>query len=351
MSVGALTLVVTGATGFLGRRTVACALARGHAVKALGRSADKLAAQRWASEPRVEKITADLALDSANAVLDRALEGASAVIHLAAALTGDDNVHARNTVAPTRRALAALARKGENKEPVPRMVLASSLSVYGYAALPDGAMLDEATPLEPDPQLRDAYCRAKIKQEALIRDSTREHALEARILRPGVIFGPGRLNTARLGFGAGPVLLMPSGRAAVPAIHVDACAEALVLAVETSQTHTASNTSTEVINVVDDVPPTQAEYADALRASGWPRAVILLPRGPLVLAATIVSFAEELLHLGVARRLPGAMRAENLHARFKPLRYSNDRLRDRLGWRSTHSFMEAMRASMEGSKA
>ena len=39
------------------------------------------------------------------------------------------------------------------EQPLPRLVLVSSLSVYGHAALPDGATLDETAAPEPDPAM------------------------------------------------------------------------------------------------------------------------------------------------------------------------------------------------------
>ncbi|MFT6229365.1 MAG: nucleoside-diphosphate-sugar epimerase, partial [Paracoccaceae bacterium] len=168
------TILITGANGFLGRRIVAAARARGLPVRALVRRPAPDAP--WAGDEGVEEIVRDL---SAPGTLP--LDGVGAVIHAAATMQGDDVAHATGTLAPTRALLDAMAGTAA------RLVLVSSFSVYGYAALPAGCALDETVPVEPDPHLRDAYCRAKLAQEAMVAEAVQHHGLTARILRPGAI--------------------------------------------------------------------------------------------------------------------------------------------------------------------
>ena len=53
-------VLVTGATGYIGGRLVPALLEAGYAVRCLARSTRKLAARRWASDPHVEMVEADL---------------------------------------------------------------------------------------------------------------------------------------------------------------------------------------------------------------------------------------------------------------------------------------------------
>ena len=175
---GVRRLVVTGATGFLGREVVRAAEAAGASVVPVSRSGGA---------------PLDLAAADAEARLTELLtEGAPAtVIHLAGLMSGNDAEHEAGTVAPTRAVLAAI-RAAAPPAPAPAdglpdLVHASSLSVYGYAALPDGATLDETTPLETRPQARDAYARAKLAQEAMLLRAAQRRGLRARVLRPGAI--------------------------------------------------------------------------------------------------------------------------------------------------------------------
>ena len=340
MSTSALHLVVTGATGFLGAQTVAAALAHGHRVTAVARRGASDAPMEWDGAEGLVRIVADLATEAGAAALEDAIAEADAVIHAAARLSGDDAEHARDTVAPTERLLAALARRAEAGH-APRLILVSSFSVYGYAALPDGAQLDETTPLEPDPQMRDAYTRAKLAQERAAMAAVQGSGLAVRALRPGVIYAAGKLWTPRLGVPLGPLFLRV-GRATVPGISVEACAAALVRAAETPMGPSdislrpaisqegGPRGGFEAINLVEPDPPDAAAWLAVLRRSGWPKRVIPLPWRLISKAAKALGLAL-VLTPGLSRRLPGLMRAEPLAARFKPLRYSDARFRDRLG--------------------
>ena len=53
-------VLVTGATGYIGGRLVPGLLEAGYTVRCLARSTRKLAARRWASDPNVEMVEADL---------------------------------------------------------------------------------------------------------------------------------------------------------------------------------------------------------------------------------------------------------------------------------------------------
>lgn len=306
----------------------------------------------WAGDERVTLVEVDLASEAAAYVLATALVGVDVVIHAAGALTGDDAAQRRDTVEPTCRLLDAMRRTGCR-----RLVLISSLSVYGYAALPTGAQIDETTPTEPEPEQRDAYCRAKLAQEALTLDMAQRHGLSVTALRPGMLYGPGGWWGARLGIAKGPLCLLLGGQAALPLCHVEHCAAAAVLAAErpsyAGDVHVVPDEdgkcgAFEAINVIDDVQPTQREYLAVLRHSGiGPRLALSLPWGLLRRAAALAALATLVLP-PLRARLPGILRPISLHARCKPLRFSNCRLRDRLGWHPTFAWREAVAACREG---
>jgi nucleoside-diphosphate-sugar epimerase len=368
---GPLSLVVTGAGGFVGRHVVGEARARGHRVTAVLRRAQAEDTLPWAGDAQVATVVCDLGAEDAVARLGPLLDGADAVIHAAAALAGDDTAQERDTLRPTRALLAALAgasagalmASGDSGEAGgepgaemggarrPRLVLVGSLSVYGYAALPAGATLDETTPLEPDPHLRDAYTRAKLAQEAACLAAVQGCGLCVRVLRAGAIYGPGRMWSARIAIAKGPLAILPGGSARVPTVHVADCAQALVLAAETPAGPSdvalppgcAPGAGFEAIDLVEDDPPTQAACIAALRAGGWTARVVRVPLGVLRRAAQVVSLAGIVLP-GLPARMPGLLRAETLDARLKPLRFANARAKDRLGWCPAHSFEAVARA-------
>ena len=330
---GALTLVITGAGGFVGRHAVAAARARGHAVLALVRRETSIP-REWQGDTGVKPIVLDLSTTAAS-VLATHLSGTDAVIHAAAGMGGDDADHARDTTGPTEVLLAALAvlTHGPGSY-LPKLVLVSSLSVYDGQALQAGAVLDEDSPLEAHPEARDAYCRAKLAQEQLCRDAARTTTgFDLAVLRPGAVFGPGRLWNGHLGHPMGPALIRVKDPGEVPVCHVTHCATALVLAAE------APADTIDTINVIDADRPDRAEYIEALSKGGWPRLVLTLPWGLLARTGKVLGM------FGLGARLPGLLRPAVLHARMKPLRYSTARLEALPGWEQGPGFAELMAAA------
>lgn len=288
---GQLSVLVTGAGGTVGAAVVLAAVARGHVVRGL--------------------VRADV--DLATGDLGPYLAGVDAVIHCAASLHGDDAVQARDTGLATARLIAAM----QGLNPPPKLVLVSSLSVYA-GDLPPGSLIDETTPLEPNPAQRDAYTRAKLAQEGAVLASR----LRNCIARVGAVWGPGRLWNAHLGVPLGPLLIRIGSGGQVPLAHVQNVALALVMLAETG---------TGVINVVDDDRPSPRDYVAALRGGGWPKLV--------------VPVSWRLFDWACALPLPGGLfRRPTLRARMMPRRYSNARLHD-LGWSPVIGFAAGLRAA------
>jgi nucleoside-diphosphate-sugar epimerase len=336
-------LLLTGATGFLGSAIAAAALEAGWQLRVIARDPAAVKAEPWGQAEALDIRQADLAGPQARADLDAALADVAVVIHAAGAMAGNDEAQRRNTVEPTRTLVEAMTAR----TPSPLLVLISSLSVYNYAAMPMGSTLDETTPLEPEPGMRDAYCRAKLAQEALVRAAAQHDGLRARVLRPGAIVGPGRLRTARLGLALGPLLLMPGGHAAVPVIAVEDCA-ALTVRAASAPAPASGDVATltgngwfEAINLVDPDQPDQRHYAAAIRRAAGPRMILRMPLGLARAPARAIALAGLVLP-GLARRMPGPFRLETFDSRFKPLRFSAARAQDRLGWPSSPPFAQTL---------
>lgn len=131
-----------------------------------------------------------------DAKLDAALDGVSAVVHLAgrAHVLRDDALdpaalyNAANVDA-TRRLAAAAVRAG-----VERFILASSVKVLGEATLP-GHPFTRAS--KPSP--RDDYARSKLAAEEALLEICKGTRLTPVILRLPLVYGPGvRANFLRL---------------------------------------------------------------------------------------------------------------------------------------------------------
>lgn len=295
-----LNLLVTGAGGFLGRAVITEARARGHAVRGVTRA-------------DMDLVTGDLS---------GLLDGMDCVIHLAGALSGDWAVQARDTLTATRRLIAAM-----QAQPLPpRLVLASSIAVYSADA---SGVVTEATPIEDRPERRDAYARAKLAQEGMLRVSGLRHT----ILRPGAILGPGRMMTAHLGPGMGGTLILMERGGELPIVSLNDCARAFVLAAETPGEGRA-------LNILGADRPTRARYVAALRRTGWPRHVLPLNWRMVTPLAWLLS--------PLGARVPGLLRPAVLRARMRPVRYDIAAAKLALGWVPQDDFDTAFARAQEG---
>ena len=320
-------LLITGASGFLGRYTVARALQQGYRVRAISRR--KPLPQ--VTHPNLTWVQADLSQPPAQ--LSPLLQDIDGVIHLAAAMTGDFATQQAGTVTATENILTAMERTG-----VKRLIAISSFSVYDYKAIPAGGMLDEAAPLETIPEQRDIYTQMKLQQEQLVRGFDRRGG-QVTILRPGMIYGPDHLLNAFLGSRvSGPVWLRVGQQAQLPLSYVAHCADAIISTVD------CSAAVGQTFNIVDDDLPTQATYAALVATQlATPLISIVMPWPWMQALASLAWHVNQ--RIGGSLKLPGLLVPARLHARCKPLQYTNAKAKQILGWQPTHSLVAAVSLS------
>lgn len=177
-------ILVTGASGFVGRRLVTALGSRGSEVRALvgPSSAEKPSA--WPALPNVTPVCADL-LDDLK--LKGAVEGVSAVCHLAAFIPSNmadsslaERCYRVNALGSLRLAEAALAQN------VSHFVFASSANAYMARPHP---VTEEETPY---PAARATYYLAsKVAAELYLEHLARTRALPLTTLRLSAVYGPG----------------------------------------------------------------------------------------------------------------------------------------------------------------
>lgn len=316
------TILVTGASGFLGRRLVAALAARGAAVRALVRAGSKVEALRL---PGVKLCLGDVAeADS----LESAFAGVELVVHAAADTSGDEGQGRRVTIGGTRNILAqCLARRVE------RLVYISSCSVYGVAELAPGQLVTEDAPLERYPERRGAYSWAKLEAENLVTAAMTQGETAVVCLRPGTIYGPGGENyTPMLGFALGEKLfaLIGDGRMVLPLVHIDNLVAAILAALA------APTGVGGVYNVIDPERVDKRRYMEEFICRLHPGARCLyLPYG-LLYGVTRV---QEKLCL-LLRRRP-FLTCYRLTASQRPIIYDAARLGRELGWRPVIGFAAA----------
>jgi 2-alkyl-3-oxoalkanoate reductase len=320
-------VLVTGAAGFLGRVVVQAAVDAGHDVVAMVRPRSAAADLDW-DRGQVTVVEGDLR--QRGSWCDR-LPPVDAVVHLAAGVSGDFAEQFRASVVGTEHLLGCLPL-----DQMQRFVHVSSLSVYEFDAIPDGAVLDETAPLEPALTARDAYTATKALQEQLITDTCRSAGLDLVVLRPGAILGPGKHWGWGAAAAAGPVSCLVAPLTRPPLTFVSNCADAIVRALD------APGAAGQVVNVIDDSLPTRLGlFWMARRAkatSAWPIPV------PLAIVR-VLAWGIDLVDrrwLGGRARVPELVSRRRQHARWKPLRYSNDAARQVLGWTPVVSIDDAV---------
>ncbi|ANT60170.1 hypothetical protein AYJ57_07215 [Salipiger sp. CCB-MM3] len=319
---GTARILLTGATGFVGRAVLAEARVQGVELVAVLRAAPP---EGWAQMKGVTLCRADLSDPACVSELRKAAEGCSAVIHAAAHLGGDAEAVEAATIDGTRHLLQAL-------DGLPlHLVLVSSIAVYDTARLSPGDAVTEKLPLEAVQTARDPYVAGKLAQEDLCRAS----GLPLWILRPGAIFGEGRTWNAHLGPALGPLLIRVGTKGELPLAHVGHVAKRLLQAARRAPG------ATQVLNIVDPDRPDRTRFLRAHAGSGWPKLVLPLPWPLWLAAARILS--------PLRAHLPGLLRVAPLKARMMPLRYPDRALLSALGPLSLPRFETLMaRALQEG---
>lgn len=332
-------ILVTGAAGFIGSRVVEGLLNHGFRnLVCFARPTGKLS--------RIEDISnrrspgAQIKLFKGNLLsredCEAACKDAALIIHLAAG-TGEKSFPdaVSNSVVTTRNLLDASLRYARLR----RFVLVSSFSVYTNCRKPHGRILDESCPVEQHGELRgEAYCFAKYKQEELVAEYNKNLGIPYVVVRPGSVYGADKAAiVGRVGIDTFGVFLHIGGSNAIPFTYVDNCADAIVLA------GLVRGVDGEVFNVVDDELPSSRQFLRWYKKNVRNFKSIYVPH--------IVSYAlcyvwEKYSQWSGGQLLP-AFNRKRWHAYWKKTRYSNEKLKARLGWVPKISIAEGLRRSFQ----
>jgi nucleoside-diphosphate-sugar epimerase len=319
-------VLVTGATGFVGRYVVPAIAQRGHTVRALTRSTAPGSA---GGSPNVEITQADLLQPT---TLKDALLNIDAVVHLAIGVTPDRDIQLPETIEATTNLCEAMVAAG-----VTRIVHCSSRAVYDWVQAKKTT--DESAPIDAAPQFRDDYAKAKIAQENLIQQYAAKHNWTVTIFRPGFIWGEGREQMAGWGHSVGPFHLVVGARRELPMTYIENCADCIALSVDQPKA------AGQIFNIIDDDLPTARQFAELLvNLAGQGGTFVNLPYWPGYSLAKFATGINRTL-LGGRINLPGLLVPESYRARFHPLHLSNQKAKNLLGWQPRFNFREAWERS------
>jgi nucleoside-diphosphate-sugar epimerase len=331
-------ILITGAAGFIGLRLVDNLIERGfHNLRCFVRPSsalDKLeiiAARHPDYNVEIFKGNILSKTDCAAATKDVAV-----IFHLAAG-TGEKSFPDAfmNSVVATRNLLEASLKSNCLR----RFVNISSFTVYTNEKKLRGRLLDESCPVEEHPELRaDAYCFAKVKQDELVREYGNQFGIPYVIVRPGAVYGPGNTQiTGRVGLGTFGVFLHLGGSNRIPFTYVDNCADAIALA------GLKRGIDGEVFNVVDEDLPSSRRFLKLYKQNVKRFHSIYVPRGVCYLLCA----AWEKYAIWSEGQLPPAFNRKRWHVEWKKTNYSNEKLKDRLGWIPRVSMNEGLKRFFE----
>lgn len=316
-------ILITGATGFIGSRLLVSLLDLGFRnIRCLARpSSEKnqieVIARRY-PEAHVEIVTGNLlSCEDCTSVS----KDAAVVFHLAAGTGSGSFPDAfMNSVVTTRNLLEACVRQ----QSLRRFVNVSSFAVYTNMQKPRQRILDESCPVESRPELRgEPYCYAKVKQEQIVIEYAKEFGIPYVVVRPGYVYGPGRHEASgRVGIDTFGIFLHLGGPNALPFTYVDNCADAIAL------TGLKVGIDGEVFNVVDDDLPSSRRFLCSYKKRVKSFRSLYVPHA----VSYALCYLWEQYSAWSEGQLPPAFNRRRWHAFWKMTRYSNEKLKTRVGW-------------------
>lgn len=328
-------ILITGAAGFIGSRVAQSLLDRGfHNLVLFTRPSSKTARlesliQNKPREAQIRVVNGNLL---SRQDCENASKGVALTYHLAAG-TGEKSFPDAfmNSVVATRNLLDATLRTSQ----LQRFVLVSSFSVYTNCQKPQGRLLDESCPIENHGELRgEAYCFAKVKQEQIVTEYGNEFGVPYVIVRPGSVYGPGKPEIpGRVGIGTFGIFLHLGGANPIPLTYVDNCADAVVLA------GLVKGVGGEVFNVVDDDAPSSRQLLRMFKKHRGNFKSIYVPHA----VSHGLCYLWEKYSTWSRGQLPPTFNLKRWHTYWKRTRYSNEKIKIKLGWRPSVPAEEGLR--------
>jgi nucleoside-diphosphate-sugar epimerase len=322
-------VVVTGASGYLGRHLVAALSRCGADVVALVRDKTRVPRDMEGKAEIVEGNLCD------RASISRAMAGASIVFHCAAATKNNVawSVHEETNVQGTRTVLEEALDVG-----VQRVIHVSSIVVYGLDARKTREGLDESAPFARNRDPWAYYLRSKLEADKLALDLHREKGLPVTVLRPGLIYGPGGARTLGKGLlDVGPIrLTFGAGSNALPFSYIDNVVDALLLA---SVTPDAIG---QAYNIVDEPQTSVRSCAlQGAQLAGERIYPVPVPRPLLMTAAGALERRQDRSGSDSPPRLSRFV----VRSACADIRYSSAKARRELGWEPEVSLRDGLRIS------
>jgi nucleoside-diphosphate-sugar epimerase len=316
-----MTILVTGATGFLGSALVMELVKQQQPVRILARDEQKARAQFGDGVTIIRGEITD------KEQVKQAVEGASVIYHLVGRLyhpSVPTELYRQTHVEGTRLLLEVCRDQSQ----IQRIVHCSTTGVLGETGnKPSG----EDAPFAPT----NPYERTKLEGELLALEAQKEHGLPVSVIRPGLVYGPGDLHLLNffVTIKKGPFPpIIDGGRALIHPVYINDMTKAFLLAAEKPEA------IGHRYNIAGDHPVSFKELSTAIAHSLGKE----LPRGSIPL--WLANLASDIFAL-----IPGFQgeRAPLTRSRVKFLTnsrvYSIDRARKDLGYAPEVGLEEGMK--------
>ena len=257
----------------------------------------------------------------------------SVIYHLAAGVEKSFPGCFLNSVVTTRNLLDE-AVKEENLK---RFVNVSSIAVYSNEKIRRRGLLDESAEVDSAENLiqrHEAYTYGKAKQDSLVIDYGEKKKLPYVIVRPSVVFGPGKAKvTDRIVSDTFGVKLHLGLGNRIPLTFIDNCAEAIVLA------GLRNGINGEVFNITDDDLPTSRQFLKRYKRDVRRFFSIPVPYRLWYFLCWIW----ERYSIWSEGQLPPVFNHRGCAISWKGNRYSNKKTKELLGWEPRVPMDEALK--------
>jgi predicted dehydrogenase/nucleoside-diphosphate-sugar epimerase len=328
---GRAKVLVTGATGLIGRHLVRRLLQEGACLRIFVR---RQPSAEFMNDGNIEVCLGDLGDPAA---VDRAVAGTEIVYHVGATMKGGADDHERGTVCGTKNIVESVLRHH-----VQRLVYISSLSCLHAGPSGRGVIVTEDWPVEPFPAKRGAYTQAKTEAEKIVRDAVRHRHLRAVLLRPGRVCGPGMtLLTPEVARRMGNFfVILGDGTRELPLVYVDDVVSAIVLAAEKSQFDGS------VFHIVDRTHITQNQLVrDYVLKNARKAKVIHVP------VAILYSLALGLEVLSKVLRRSVPLSIYRVKSALARMQFDCSRAEREIGWQPLVGIASGLRETMAAERA
>jgi acetylornithine/succinyldiaminopimelate/putrescine aminotransferase/nucleoside-diphosphate-sugar epimerase len=326
--------LVTGASGFIGGRLAQRLVNDGYQVRCIVRpTSDTKALEQLDVELTVGDLTAPH-------TLAQAAQGCRYVFHCGAMVSdwATPKEVARVNVAGTRNLLNACADTS-----VQRFVHFSTTDVYGYP----GA--DEIEESYTGTGFSNWYAQTKLAAEMEVRRVSRSRSLEAVILRPATVYGPGSrevvLEIARAIRNRNMVLI-DRGQAVAGLVFVDNLIDAALLALD------HEHAPGQAFNATDGIDVTWRQLADGIADGlGYPKARWSMPYGLAEGLGFSLEHGYRVLRRTTRLETRPLLSRQAVHVMGTDQSFSNRKARELLQWEPRVDYAAGLAATLDWLRA